>query len=132
MVIDEAACLIRDTYLRPKNHGRRYGEVQVMFYKFNVIQADDIDLEDVEDIEDDDDYSSDNTAKREEIERNNRKQSEELRRRCLVQAAQAKGDSYEVIPLQYLYEKVSETSPPQMEYELFPPNIRQLSELKVM
>ncbi|KAH8155675.1 uncharacterized protein LAJ45_00685 [Morchella importuna] len=107
VVIDEAACLIRDTYLRPKNHGRRYGEVQVMFYKFNVIQADDIDLEDVEDIEDDDDYSSDNTAKREEIERNNRKQSEELRRRCLVQAAKAKGDSYEVIPLQYLYEKLS-------------------------
>ncbi|KAI5845218.1 hypothetical protein DFP73DRAFT_594349 [Morchella snyderi] len=132
MVIDEAACLIRDTKSRPKNHGRRYGEVQAMFYKFNVIQADDIDFEDVEDIEDDDDYSSDNTTRREEIERINRKQSEELRRRCLVQAGKAKGDSYEVIPLQYLYEKVSETSPPQMEYELFPSSIRELSELKII
>lgn len=128
-IINEGDCLLRNCSLELESLKRNHGEVQVIFYDYNVRNTQYDDFED-EDDDDDDDDDEGNDLRREQ-------KYEERRKRMMKnnkQKNQAGGDQdmYQVVPLQYLYKKPDlPLSPVEMDYDFFQSGVGEPS-LRVM
>lgn len=137
-IIDEEDCLLRNASLPPENFRRRSpGEVQVVFNDYVVREG--ISIKSSRGAIDDSDESTedDSLTLEEREERRALKRYKTLQKKNWTKARARESygaqvyqrneyDTYEVIPLQYLYNDT------EMEYIRFPPEIEKPSGLRIM
>lgn len=135
LVISEEDCILRKASLPPKNFTRRSpGEVQIVFHDYVVREG----IKSLNYGNDDTDESENDSPTAEEREESlTARRSRALQKMNWAKARTRESygaqsyqkyeyDTYEVIPLQYLYKEL------EMDYMRFPPEIEKPSGLRIM